>query len=149
VSDFEKRVDPNATIQLDKIDVQELVQLEEEAAARAAAEESKPPPAVRKTAPPPLPPMLPEASTATAGSLAPPTAQVAAPARGTVNTKFYAVAVLLLLASTIALGIAFRARSRAEETAPVAESAAPSASAPAAQPSTHTLTLPAVEITGP
>jgi hypothetical protein len=93
--------------------------------------------------------MLPEASAATGGSVAPPPAQVMAPVRSKGNAKFYAVAALLLLASAIALGIAFRARSRAEETAAVAESAAPSVSTPAAQPSAHTLTLPAVEITGP
>jgi hypothetical protein len=95
--------------------------------------------------------MSPDANAAAGGrSVAPPPTQISASAPSKGNTKFYAIAVLLLLASAIALGIAFRARSHADETAPVAaESAAPSGSAPATQPSTHTLTLPAVEITGP
>jgi hypothetical protein len=55
VSDFEKKVDPNATIELDKIDARELADLTEAAATREG--EAKPSlPASRRTAPPPLPP---------------------------------------------------------------------------------------------
>jgi hypothetical protein len=142
VSDLEKRVNPNATIQIDKIDAAELVDLEEEAAARAA--EAAPPSMARRTAPPPLPAI----PTAEAPPGAPQT-RLRETGGGSGKKILYGAAFVALLVGAIVAGLAFGARMRGE--APVAASAAPPAPSPAASASTtsHALTVPAVEISGP
>jgi anti-sigma factor RsiW len=149
VSDFEKRVDPNATIELDQIDARELAELTEAAATRERASA----PISRKTAPPPLPPAaesLPpkgvpaSSSVRGAGSLPP-------PARRT-KTFMYGAVFLVLLGAAIFGGLFAGRLVRGE--APLERAAAPQGSSasppvPATSGSPGTLKMPAVEINAP
>jgi hypothetical protein len=152
VSDFEKRLDPNATIQLDAIDALDLVKLEEDAKARAEAEK----PAVsRRTAPPPLPPSsLPPATTADSSlpaSSLPPASQAAAslPHRKSTlpppgRAAAYSFVFLILLAGAIVGGL-FAGRLLRGDSAPAASG---TPAAPGASGSGQPLNMPAVEISG-
>jgi hypothetical protein len=151
VSDFEKRVDPNATIQLDKIDAREFAELAEAAATR----ERTSAPISRKTAPPPLPPAaeslppngVPASSSARgSGSLSPPAART--------KTFVYGAVFLVLLGAAIFGGLFAGRLVRGEAplqaaVAPQGSSASPPAPAPATSGSPGTLKMPAVEINAP
>jgi anti-sigma factor RsiW len=150
VSDFEKRVDPNATIQLDKIDAREFAELTEAAATseRALA------PISRKTAPPPLPPAagslppngVPASSGRGSGSLSPPAART--------KTVVYGAVFLVLLGAAIFGGLFAGRLVRGEAPLQAAaasqgSSASPPTPAPATSGSPGTLKMPAVEINAP
>lgn len=155
MTDFEKRVDPNATIQIDKIDALELVQLEE--AAEARAEEARPSlPVSRRTAPPPLPVSSPPASASpdpagvpgVAASLAPGARKSTVPPGSSSRLAVYGVVFVVLLAGAIFGGL-FAGR-LIRGTPPPAQAAAAAPAPPAAAPtgSAAPLNIPEVEISG-
>jgi hypothetical protein len=157
VKDFDKRVDPNATIQLDAIDALDLVKLEEEAEAR---KESNRPPVSRRTAPPPLPPsslapssLAPSTSPPAAGTTIPPARKSTLPPPA--RSAALGVVFLVLLGVAIFGGL-FAGRllrgapaPQASATAePPATPASPNAGAAAPSASASPLTMPEVEISG-
>jgi hypothetical protein len=156
VADFEKRVDPGATIQLDKIDAMDLVQFEEERLAKLAESEQGQPPTSRRTAPPPLPPTsisMPATPTAepraAERSTSPPqTARTVAPPTSKGKSVVYGAVFLVLLGGAIALGLVFGARLRGGSAGAAAASAAP-LPAPSTPASSHAINIAPVEITGP
>jgi hypothetical protein len=157
VSDKEKRVDPNATVQIDVGDLYIPPDPSEE-----SPEEARPSAAGhRRTAPPPLPPMAsvnPTPSGAeeahasvppmTSGAPPAPRQSTVPPPRGASRMLAYGVAFAVLLAGAIFGGLFAGRLIRGEPAPPQASVAPPPPVAPEASGSSQPLTLPAVEITG-
>jgi hypothetical protein len=140
---------PNATIQLDQVDADEVVFNDPGFAARPP--QSRPPQS-RRTAPPPLPP-----STFPPSSIAPhvarPSEAPAPPPRSTARVLAYGVGFVLMLAVAIFAGARFGLRARRMNAAAIPSASAvpaapapPASSAPSKAASEPIMTIPTVEI---